>query len=155
MATFYAASKGVVEEVRERIQNLTPTYDPSTRFHSLGDDPEAQLYDIDELEIQPRQFDIGPAYNEEMTSLGTSTLGEKNLHDITIKYPGAGTEQWRAAAAGDARQIKSDLHVNPTGTTGIQQRRIDPNSQTIIEESDDDDAITLTLTLMVHYEYTG
>lgn len=155
MANFYDASKGLIEEVRARIIDLVPTYQPSVRFHSIGADPKAIFAKHSEETIRPRQFDIGPAYSDEMTYLGTSTLGEKNLHDIVINYKGGRSEEWRAAAAADARAIKSDLHKYPTSVSGVQQRRIDPTAPVLVEEDEEDDTIRLTITLMVHYEYTG
>ena len=156
MVAFHTAETNLRDEVElALIQSITPAHEPGLRFHSVRGDPKAGYYDHDEEDRSPRFFEIGPAYGHEDTYVGAGVIGEKVTHDIVVVYPNGGSEDWRAAAAGDARAIKIYFLKTPTAVSGVQQRRLDPEAEYSIEESDEDETIILTLPLMVHYEYTG
>lgn len=153
MATFYAAQKGLLTEVIDRIVDIEPEYNAARRFNprpSVSKD----LADLEDAFIAPRQFEIKtPGRWIEKHAMGKGYTFPLYEYDIVIQYPLG--EEWMQACHSDVIKINRDLINNSTNTSGVQGRWIEHNNPVEPVIDDEDNFLTVTLILTVYYEVTG
>jgi hypothetical protein len=153
MTTFAAAEKAMLAEVYDRIIDLVPEREPEIRFRKRQN-PERELKTVDKNKMTARTVEIGAARKGLNRYVGYDARAYWYRYPVVIQYPSLG-QKWTNAAASDAERITHDLLRNPTALAGVQNRRIDPEEEQLIEHDTDDPWLSLEMTLLVLYEISG
>jgi hypothetical protein len=153
MTTFAVAEKTMLAEVYDRILSMVPEREPEIRF-CRRTDAERELADFEEETGVPRLVEIGAARKGLNRYVGYDARAYWYRYPVVIQYPSLG-QKWFNASASDAEKITHDLLRNPTALAGVQNRRIDPQEEQLIEHDTDDPWLSLEMTLLVLYEISG
>jgi hypothetical protein len=153
MTTFLTAEEALITEVEGRIIDLVPEREPAQRFNLRTDDTR-ELENFDEVQLIPRLFEIGFGVLGEVWSVGRDKRSYLYRYPIKFQYPALG-HYWKRAALSDAERIAHDLLRNTTSLSGLQNRRIDPDSEVVFEQDEEDQYFTMEMTLLVIYEISG
>lgn len=152
MATFYDAQETLLEEVSDRIANLTPDYNSRTPFQRYKDRAN-DLGSLDKGLIGARQFSISSGRHVGVHGMGYGYSFPLYEYDISIQYPA--TEIWTRAAHSDALIIRRDLLNYTPSVDGVQARMIKSDATIDAVKDDKNEFQTISLTLVVYYEVTG
>jgi hypothetical protein len=153
MTTFLTAEEALIAEVEGRIIALVPEREPAQRFNLRTDDTR-ELENFDEVQLIPRLFEIGFGVLGEVWSVGRDERSYLYRYPIKFQYPALG-HYWKRAALSDAERITHDLLRNTTSLSGLQSRRIDPDSEVVFEQDEEDQYFTMEMQLLVIYEISG
>lgn len=153
MTTFLTAEEALISEVEGRIVDLVPEREPAQRFNLRTDDIR-ELENFDEVQLIPRLFEIGFGVLGEVWSVGYDKRAYLYRYPIKFQYPALGY-YWKRGALSDAERITHDLLRNTTAVSGVQNRRIDPDSEVVFEQDEEDQYFTMEMILLVIYEISG
>ena len=153
MTTFAAAEKALIDEVENRIQTLVPNVESAVRFKPITDTVR-ELRGKKASSPKMRSFEIGAAEWVGRTQVGAGYTMATYNHEIRIYYPSRG-RKYNNLAMSDADQIDRLLLNNGAALSGVQNRRLDPETAFTLEKDEDDNFQTLIMTLMVMYETTA